>query len=618
VEVDTNRNQFVPAGLIVDVGTKVTWKNTDAVAHDVKKGADALELWDLVGRGELGAAAELAQVELAPGVEEEWLEEVRDAHRGLLDGLYERLLTQAEAEGDAAGALVWARRRVWLDPLGEEPQQALLRRLAAAGDRAGALHSFARFRTRLRAELGLSPSAETLLLVGAIRETELGTPELPARLAALMGEAIVGREAELERLLAHWERAHSSRLPEVVAVAAEPGVGKTRLLAELALRVQSAGHRAVYGAAGAEAIVPYQPFVEALSEGVGVPFDELGDDGDSDPTGSRRYRLFERVAGLVGELAKPPAALVALDDLHWADVSTMQLLRHVARSHRARGVLIVLGYRPGELGSGPLADLLMDLNRELPLERIVLEGLREEDVATLLRTWGSDAPEAQAQALHDRTDGNPFFVRELMRDLAEGRDPRQSVPQTVREVVRVRLARLDPAARLLVAAGAVAGPAFDPGVANAALDEPAARGELVSAVDALVGAGLVNDTDPAGLLRFEHTLVRDAIYGDLSAARRATLHRSLAERLIRFHGSGPGGHLAEIAHHLREGGSPRAADWTIDAADYALERLAFDQAARLYGKVIATLAPGDGRRTSLVKRRAMAFQLLFHATFDGR
>jgi len=578
---------------------------------------DVLELRALVGRGELAAAAGLAQVELAPGVEEEWLDEVRDAHRGVLGGLYERLLAEAEAEGDAAGALVWARRRVWLDPLDEEAQQALLRRLAAAGDRAGALHSFARFRTRLRAELGLSPTAQTLALVGTIRETELGTPELPARLAALVGETIVGREAELERLLAHWERARGARLPAVVAVAAHPGVGKTRLLAELALRVQSAGHQVVYGAAGAEAIVPYQPFVEALSEGADVTFDELGD-GEADPTGPRRYRLFERVAGLVGELAKPAAALVALDDLQWADVSTMQLLRHVARSHRARGVLIVLGYRPGELGSGPLVDLLLDLNRELPLERIVLEGLREEDVVTLLRTWGSDAAEAQAQALHDRTDGNPFFVRELMRDLAEGGDPRRSVPQTVRDVVRMRLARLDPAAQQLVAAGAVAGPAFDPGVANAARDEPATARELAAAADALVGAGLVNDADPAGLLRFEHTLVRDAIYEDLSTTRRAALHRSLAERLIRIHGSGPGGHLAEIAHHLREGGSPRAAEWTIGAADYALDRLAFDQAARLYGQVIATLAPGDGRRTALVKRRAMASQLLFHATFDGR
>ena len=579
---------------------------------------DVLELRSLADQGRLAEAAELAHGELAPGVEEEWLEEARDGHRTLLDGIYERLAVRAGAEGDPAAALVWARRRVWLDPLDEDTQLDLLRRLAAAGDRAGALHSFARFRTRLRTELGLAPSAETLALVASIRASDLGTPELPARLAAIGSETMVGRDAELERLLTHWERARSARLPGVVAIASEPGVGKTRLIAELALRVQSAGYRAVYGAAGPEAIVPYQPFVEALSEAGGVTLDELEDGAGSGSGGARRYAFFEAVAGLLGELAKPAPALVALDDLHWADVSTTQLLRHVARSHKARGVLLVLAYRPGELGSGPLVDLLLDLNRELPLDRIVLDGLGEEEVAALVRAWGSDATDMQAQALHDRTDGNPFFVRELMRDLAEGRDPRDSVPQTVRDVVRARLARLDAVAQALVAAGAVAGPAFDATVANAALDDPADSGELLSAVDVLVGAGLVADTDPSGLLRFEHMLVRDAIYGDLSASRRSALHRSIGERLIRIHGAQSGSHLAEIAHHLRESGAPEAVDFTISAADYALDRLAFDQAARLYGQVIAVLGPGDDRRQELVKRRAMASQLLFHANVDGR
>jgi predicted ATPase len=155
-------------------------------------------------------------------------------------------------------------------------------------------------------------------------------------------------------------------------------------------------------------------------------------------------------------------------------------------------------------------------------------------------------------------------------------------------------------------------------VANAALGNSADPAELAAAADVLVGAGLVVDTDPGGVLRFEHMLVRDAIYGDLSVSRRTALHRSVGERLIRMQGSEPGSHLAEIAHHLREGGAPQAVEWTIAAADYAFDRLAFDQAARLFGQVIAGLGPGDERRQELVKRRAMASQLLFHATFDGR
>ena len=592
----------------------VTTRTTIGLAPDAS--VDVHELRRLIDSGRTEEAGELAHAELSPGIEAEWLDEAREAHRVMLDELYEQVAAELEAAGDQAAAVVWARRRVWLDPVSEEAQQALLRRLAGVGDRAGALHSFSRFRTRLRADLGLAPSPETVALVETIRSADTGAAELPARLAAAAGEAMVGRARELERLSARFHRAGEERLPAVVVVSGDPGVGKTRLIAELARRVQETGHRGVYGAAGPDALLPYQPFVEALSEGVGLSVDDIVGSTDGDATGARRYRFFEQIARLVGDLTPPSPALVALDDLQWADISTMQLIRHLARSHHAGGVLVVLSYRAGEV-SAPLADLLMDLNRELPLERIVLGGLAEHDIASLLRGWGSDAPDLEAQALHDRTDGNPFFVRELVRDRAEGRDPRQSVPQTVRDVVALRLARLEPGARDLLAAGAVAGPAFDPADANAVRDEPSSDVELLALIDLLVGSGLVDDFDRGHLLRFEHSLMRDAVYGELGAARRAALHRALADRLVHRHGSSEGPHLAEIAHHLRAGGSRRAADWTISAADYAFGAVAWDQAARLYGLALASLPAGDDRRMRLVNRRAMASQLNFHAAFDA-
>jgi predicted ATPase len=209
-------------------------------------------------------------------------------------------------------------------------------------------------------------------------------------------------------------------------------------------------------------------------------------------------------------------------------------------------------------------------------------------------------------------------VRELIRDLAEGRDPRDSVPETIRDVVRARVARLDKNAQALVAAGAVAGATFDAETANAVLDEPLAGAGLATLVDVLVGAGLVNDSEPGNVLRFEHTLVRDAIYGNLTVTRRSALHVALAERLMRIDGSRSGPHLVEIAHHFRAAGSASALEWTITAADYAFDRVAFDQAARLYGHAIAALQPGDDRRLGLVRRRAMASQLLAHAIIDAR
>ena len=145
---------------------------------------------------------------------------------------------------------------------------------------------------------------------------------------------MVGRENELERLSARFAQAGAERLPVVVVISADSGVGKTRLIAELARRVQEAGHRAVYGAAGPDALLPFQPFVEALSEGVGLSVDDIVGSTDEDPTGAKRYRFFEQVARLAGDLTPP--SLPAPDDLQWADVSTMQLIRHLALVHMMR------------------------------------------------------------------------------------------------------------------------------------------------------------------------------------------------------------------------------------------------------------------------------------------
>ena len=160
----------------------VTTRTTLGLAPDAS--VDVLELRRLIESGRTEEAGELAHAELAPGIEEEWLDEAREAHRVMLDELYERVAAESERAGDHAAAVVWARRRVWLDPVSEEAQQALLRRLAAVGDRAGALHSFSRFRTRLRSDLGLAPSPETVALVETIRSADTASAELPARLAA--------------------------------------------------------------------------------------------------------------------------------------------------------------------------------------------------------------------------------------------------------------------------------------------------------------------------------------------------------------------------------------------------------------------------------------------------
>jgi DNA-binding SARP family transcriptional activator len=587
-------------------GHVVATRDRVGLAPDVWTDVGAFDA--LLREARLDEALELVRGDVLAGLDDEWVYAERDRRRDQVRDALRRAGAHAEAAGDVRGALTRAREQVAADPLAEDAHRDLIRRLAASGDRAAALAAYAHLREVLARELGIEPTAQTQALVTEIRASEAAPavpapPPLPPALARRHRSPFVGRASPLARLR---EAVGTGGL---VLVAGEPGMGKTRLVAELARTAHADGATVLYGRADEEPLAGYQPFAEALDpylaarshdavlELAGPLAGELGrlvpsqvgrlppvaDAATRDPAGAR-YRLFEGAAALLAGAARERPLLLLLDDLHWADGPTLLLVRHLARA-RLGAVLIVATYRAGE-PSPALSDAIADLRRDEAADRITLDGLGEGDVDELVVAWlGRDAPQALTGAVWSETDGNPFFVEELLRQYAES-GATDRVPEGVREVLGRRLARLDDAARETLLLAAVVGREAGLRVLAEASGLDAAA--LADALDAVLAAHLVREE--RGGYAFTHALVREAIYAELSAARRALLHGRVAEALERL-----GADDAELAHHFVEAGGPRAKafEYAARAGRRAMDQLAYEEAARTFRRALDALGP-DG------------------------
>ena len=465
-----------------------------------------------------------------------------------------------------------------------------------------------------------------------------------------IGRIFVGREAEVQRLEQLWKEAAAGEF-RLAVVAGEPGVGKTRLAAELAGRVHHEGAAVLAGRCDEDLGVPYQPFVEALRHFVNhtptallpqrlgrygaelvrlVP--ELADRVrnlpaplHSDPE-TERYRLFDAVATWLASAADGPLLLV-LDDLHWAAKPTLQLLRHVLRFSEPRRLLVVATYRDSEIGRGrPLGDLLAELRRDGQVERLALSGLDAAGVAAFMEiAAGQRLDDEESQELFRlvwrETEGNPFFVAEVLRHLSESgaigqREGRWvlnaavddlGIPEGVRDVVGRRLSRLAEATNRVLATAAVVGLEFEPAVVERAAG--VGEDELLAALEEATLARLLTEV-PGARYRFGHALVRATLYDELTGARRVALHRRVAQAIESVHGRALDDHLPALAHHWARAAAPaadtdQAIDYAARAGDRALAQLAYDEAAAYYRQALELLAvaeglPDDGRRVELL------------------
>jgi DNA-binding SARP family transcriptional activator/class 3 adenylate cyclase len=453
---------------------------------------------------------------------------------------------------------------------------------------------------------------------------------LPLPIERQESSAFVGREAEMTRLEAAWEAARSGQR-QVVLVAGEPGIGKTRLAAEIARSAHAGGAAVLFGRCDEGMGMPYQPVVEALGAYLRrarapvlgrlagelvrlvpeIP-ERLGDLPPplrSDPE-TERYRLFDAVAAWLSAASAEAPVVLVVDDLHWASQPTLSLLGHLTRSGEPLRLLVVASYRDTDLDlTAELADAVAELLRQPGVDRLHLTGLDEAGLVAFIEAQArhelDDTWRALARVLHAETAGNPFFVGQVLRHLGEtgalvrrkGRwTPERpldevGIPEGVRDVIGQRLARLPDETRDTLALAAVVGDRFELDV----LVRAAGEAELTTlrALDPAIAARLVTEAgSPAPGHRFVHALVRAALYEGLPTARRMELHRRAGDAIEAVHAAQVDDHLPALAHHFARAGRDRrskAVDYATRAGDRALDQLAHQEAAGWYRQALDLL-----------------------------
>jgi class 3 adenylate cyclase len=470
-----------------------------------------------------------------------------------------------------------------------------------------------------------------------------GTPQdagEPVEPVEGLADPFIGRQREQEQLRAALARTLSGEGGTLMVVG-EPGIGKTRLTSEFATFARLRGAEVLVGHCYEGGVaVPYLPFVEAFRQHVRSCDDELlrAELGSGAPEvatlvsevrrrlpevseppplegETERIRLFESVASFVRNAAATTPLVLVLDDLHWADKPTLLLLQHLVRGIRAERVLLIGTYRDVELErTHPLAEIVAALRHEQLYERVLLRGLSFEDVRDLLRArGGQDPPEGFVQRILDETEGNPFFVAEVLSHLLEigvirreeGQwvgDPsviEESIPEGVREVIGRRLSNLDEGANemLTIASAMPDGFRYEVLVRVSGLDEEA----LLLALETALRARLIAERkdDRGGAYQFTHALIRQTLYGELSTPRRVRLHRRIGEALEAFHAANLAPHLGALAYHffqaVQTGDADKAVDYSRRAAARSLELMAYEEAAAHCDRAIQALDFAEAR-----------------------
>jgi DNA-binding CsgD family transcriptional regulator/tetratricopeptide (TPR) repeat protein len=449
--------------------------------------------------------------------------------------------------------------------------------------------------------------------------------ELPGSLRLTPSFPFVGRPRELTLLRSLMPRAGGEGR-RLALLGGEAGSGKSRLVREFAHEAAGEGALVLYGGCDAVVRIPYQPVAEALTHlaRVAEP-DQLRDDlgaGGGELTrlipdlaaragplpepvtadqDTERHRLHQAVAELLVNASRRRPLLVILEDVHWADNPTLHLLRHLSRAAADARMLLVATFRDLEADvPAELSSALVDLRRTEGVVPIRLAGLTSGEIAELVGQaaggdLGDELPRL-AGSIHELTEGNAFLVIELWRALVETgalvaaggrahltRPPQElATPDTVREVVTQRVARLGGETTAVLELAAVIGPEFDLAVLvrGTGRDEAA----LLGSIDLALRSGMVADVPERPLVfRFAHELVRRALYDRLPAPRRVELHLCAGEALEAGSPQPSARTLADLAHHFTAaaplGGAERAVDYNLRAAEAATAALAFDEAA---------------------------------------
>ena len=467
------------------------------------------------------------------------------------------------------------------------------------------------------------------------------------------GERFVGRERELAQLSGALDKAVAGH-GRMFMVSGEPGIGKTRLADEISARARSRGLRVIWGrcweGGGAPAFWPIiqiirkcaeRPDFAQLTEALGPGVEQVAAlvpelvrpapvQGERaglqriDPE-QARFRLFDAVATLLRSVAQREPLIIVIDDLHDANLATLQMVRFLARALRDSPILLIGTHREAEVERSPeLRSVFADLGRES--DQLPLRGLSLADTAGLIRNHIYTAPDERfLTMLHQTTEGNPLFLSGVLQMLAaEGKLEHQerlsagdlNLPANVRGAIERSLSGLSKRTGTLLSIAAVQGIEFDPALLEHVAGVSAKQ--LLDCLDDAASSGLVAIApESRGHYRFTHALTRLVIYDGIASAARVRLHLRIAEALEESHATDLRPRLEEIAYHFREThaeGAEKAIEYTIKAADAARGVFAFEQAAELYQLAVEMME----RYGTAADRRAELFELAANVVGEAR
>jgi DNA-binding NarL/FixJ family response regulator len=446
--------------------------------------------------------------------------------------------------------------------------------------------------------------------------------------------ALVGRALEIQQLVTAFASACTGQ-GGVVLLTGEPGIGKTRLVEEVAVQAGQQGALVLWGRCHEGGSAPaFWPWVQLLrafqrTHDVTALLVDTPDDAAHlarllpelsarlPTTATRpadeeqaRFYLFNSVTTLLLRAAQVQPLLLILDDLQWADVPSLLLLQFLANEVCQSALLLLGAYREGEVDRDhPLTKTLAAMSRVRGVRIIPLRGLTTTAVATLLTAITGQPPAASlVTTVLNKTGGNPFFLTEIAHHLLQrepiiASDPHAKLLPTVRGAIRQRLNRLSPACNRLLSLAAVIGREFtltrlarlgDPATA---LNTNLAQERLLMALDEAMQAQLIQPFAASGAAtgryRFLHDLVRETIYTELPTAERLRLHQQVGELLEQLHVADPDVHLAELAYHFWQaaplGVVDKALTYTVHAAERSLRALAYEEAGRTYEQALTLL-----------------------------
>lgn len=564
-------------------------------------------------RRSLERAVALYRGELLPNCYDAWIEGERERIRRAADRALERLIDACERDGDGDGAIRAAERLVSRDPLREASHARLIALHAAAGDRAAALRAYDFCARTLTRELGVEPGQATRaareMAMSAGSRPLTAAPSIPTSGQEATLEApppvmsdewsvpetppLVGRDRE-RAAIRDWmdkaERGHGPGRSRILLLRGEPGIGKTRLLDELADGLRRAGGRVIRGRGfEAETVRPYGAWIDALRS---VPREWVAGSPElafllpeirgSANAPSDRSRLFDAVTRWLTRLAGRGGPVgVLIDDIQWLDEASAALLHYIARLRSDTPILVACAARPAEVESnGPVSGFLRGLERARAVRPIDLGPVGRDQVAALARFVD---PSIDPDRVFADSGGNPLFALEVAHALVQD----DGGSGTIDELIGSRLARLDEPARELLSWAAALGRGFDPSTAARVSETPLP--ELLPALERLERHGILRPGESPGSASydFSHDIVRRAAYAALSGPRRRLVHLRIARALQEE--SDPEGVLAgDVAHHAWLGGDPNlAASAAVTAGHRCLRISAHAEARELVRRGIA-------------------------------